>query len=83
VIQRRGVRFLTLDGEVGPNGELGVSWPIRSGAASLAAIQALLGHPALVSGDNGGMRRLGVIELRRAGRISNGKFMNFTRAEVA
>lgn len=82
VVRRRGVRFLTLGAEEGPDGGLGVTWPIWSGAASLAAIQALLGHPALVSSNQGQMRHLGVVERRRARRIANGKFMNFTRAEV-
>lgn len=82
VVGQRGVRFLTLGAEYGSDGTMGVTWPIWSRAASLAAIQALLGHPALVSADQGGMRHLGVMERRRARRIANGKFMNFTRAEV-
>jgi len=82
VVRRRGVRFLTLGAEAGPDGALGITWPIWTRAASLAAIQALLGHPALVPGDHGDMRHLGVVERRRANRIANGKFMNFTRAEV-
>ncbi len=82
VVRRRGVRFLTLGAEHGPDGTLGISWPIWNRAASLAAIQAMLGHPGLVSGDTAGIRHLGVVERRRARRIANGKFMNFTRAEV-
>jgi hypothetical protein len=82
VVRRRGLRFLTLGTELGPDGALGITWPIWTCSASLAAIQALVGHPALVSGDNGSMRHLGVVERRRARRIANGKFMNFTRAEV-
>jgi hypothetical protein len=82
VIRRGGVRFLTLGAEPGPDGALGISWPIWGEPTSLASIQAMLGHPALVSSNEDGMRHLGVIERRRALRISNGKFMNFTRAEV-
>ena len=82
VVRRRGVRFLTLGAEAGPDGALGVTWPIWSSAASLAGIQALLGHPGLVSADQDSMRHLGVVERRRTRRIANGKFMNFTRAEV-
>ncbi len=82
VERRRGIRFLTLGAEPGPDGSMAMNWPIWSCAASLAAIQALLGHPQLVSGDVTGMRHLGVVERRRARRIANGKFMNFTRAEV-
>jgi hypothetical protein len=82
VARRRGIRFLTLGAEAGSDGALEITWPIWSVPASLAAIQALLGHPALVSSDEGGTRHLGVIERRRARRVANGKFMNFTRAEV-
>lgn len=82
VVRRRGVRFLTLGAELGPDGALGLTWPIWTRAASLTAVQAVLGHPALVSGESDGMRHLGVVERRRARRIANGKFMNFTRAEV-
>ncbi|MBX9750129.1 MAG: Dabb family protein [Roseococcus sp.] len=82
VVRRRGLRFLTVGAEVGPDGAMGITWPIWSRAASLSAIQALLGHPALVSADQGSMRHLGVFERRCARRIANGKFMNFTRAEA-
>ena len=82
VVRRRGMRFLTLGAELGPDGTLGISWPIWSRPASLAAIQAMLAHPGLVSGDAQGMRYLGVVERRRVRRVANGKFMNFTRAEV-
>ena len=82
VTRPRGVRFLTLGAEPGPDGALGITWPIWVSATSLAAIQAMLGHPDLVSGGNTGLHRLGVVERRRARRIANGKFMNFTRAEV-
>jgi hypothetical protein len=82
VMRRRGLRFLTLGAEAGPDGALGITWPIWTRAASLAGVQALLGHPALVSADQGAMQHLGVVERRRARRVANGKFMNFTRAEV-
>lgn len=82
VVRRRGVRFLTVGAEHTSDGVLGISWPIWSRLASLAAIQAMLGHPGLVAADTDGMRHLGVVERRRSRRIANGKFMNFTRAEV-
>jgi hypothetical protein len=82
VVRRRGVRFLTLGAEQGPDGTLGITWPIWSRPASLAAVQAILGHPDLVAGDADAMLHLGVVERRRTLRIANGKFMNFTRAEV-
>lgn len=46
------------------DGALTIAWPIWDGPASLAAIQALLGHPSLVSAEGDGMRHLGVIERR-------------------
>ncbi len=82
VVRPRGVRFLTLGAEPGPDGTLGITWPIWASATSLAAIQAMLGHPDLVSGGKNGLHHLGVVERRCARRIANGKFMNFTRAEV-
>jgi hypothetical protein len=82
VKRRRGVRFLTLGTEVGHDGSLFIVWPIWNSPASLSAIQALVGHPDLVAGEMSALRRFGVIERRRARRVANGKFMNFTRAEV-
>ncbi len=81
VVRRRGVRFLTLGAEVTPDGGLGITWPIWSQTTSLAGVQALLAHPTLVGGAGEEMQHLGVIERRRARRIANGKFMNFTRGE--
>lgn len=54
-------------------------WPIWRHAISLAAVRALLGHDGLDRPET--RDALGVVELRRARRISVGKFMNFTRAE--
>lgn len=82
VNRRRGIRFLTTGAEVASDGALTIAWPIWDRPASLAAIQALLGHPSLVSAEGDGTRHLGVVERRRARRVSNGKFMNFARAEV-
>jgi hypothetical protein len=82
VMRRRGVRFLTLGAEVAADGGLSISWPIWDRPASLSAIQALVGHPGLVSGRIDDLPQFGVIERRQARRIANGKFMNFTRAEV-
>jgi hypothetical protein len=82
VIRRRGIRFLTLGADVAPDGGLEITWPIWDRAASLAGVQALLAHPALVGEAGEELRRLGILERRRARRIANGKFMNFTRAEA-
>ena len=61
------------------SGGFAFTWPIWRHSISLAAIRSLLGHGGL---DKQATRdALGVVELRRARRISVGKFMNFTRAE--
>ncbi len=53
-------------------------WPIWREPATLAGIRALLGHPGL--GDFRTRASLGVVECRRARRISAGRYLNFTRA---
>lgn len=54
-------------------------WPIWSSPLSLAGIEALLAHPALIEGRSNTLRLMGVSEAFRARRIANGKFMNVTR----
>jgi hypothetical protein len=56
-------------------------WPIWRDPASLAGICALLSHPELGKRPSA-LAHLGVAEVRRARRISVGKFMNFRRAEA-
>jgi hypothetical protein len=46
---------------------------------SLAAVRAVLDHPALQ--DPAAQAELGIVELREARRVQAGKYMNFTRAE--
>lgn len=82
VMRPRGVRFLNIGTELGEGGGIVVTWPIWARPASLAAIRALLAHPALLAAEPAVLERLGVIERRRARRILNGRFVNFTRAEV-
>ena len=60
-------------------GSFTFTWPIWRHPISLAAIRALLGHVGLDNRTT--WDALGIVELRRAWRISVGKFMNFTRAE--
>ena len=62
-----------------PGGGFAFTWPIWRHPISLAAIRSLLGHTGLDRRDT--WDALGIVELRRARRISVGKFMNFTRAE--
>ena len=76
--QNGRVRLALIGGERERDGTHILSWPIWREAVALAGIRALLGHPHL---DNPSVRAaLGVVERRRARRISFGKFMNVTRA---
>src|SRR5579883_456887 len=74
------VRLQVLGGTFERN-EFALHWPIWTAPASLAAIRALLSHPALPNGASG-LAHLSVAEVRRARRVSVGKFMNFTRADT-
>ncbi len=65
--------------ERGHSGARVFTWPIWCHPISLAAIRALLGHPRLY--EPAVRAALGVIELRRARRISVDKYQNVTRAE--
>ena len=60
-------------------GSFAFTWPIWRDPISLAAIRAMLGHAGLDK--RATWDALGIVELRRARRISVGKFMNFTTAE--
>jgi hypothetical protein len=62
-------------------GDFTLAWPIWRQPASLTAIRALLSHPDL-TGCGTALAHLGVVQVRRARRIDNGRFMNFTREEV-
>jgi len=66
-------------GAWGPEG-FSFVWPVWRGPTTLAAIRALLGHPALR--EPGGLTHLGVTYVFSARRISVGKFMNFTRGRL-
>jgi hypothetical protein len=63
------------------DGDFTLAWPIWREPASLAGIRAMLSHPDMTNGATA-LRHLGVEQIRRARRISNGRFNNFTRAEV-
>ncbi len=75
-----GVRLRVLGGERSRDGSFSFIWPIWRLPISLAAIRSLLGHPGLR--DQETRAALGVVECRRARRLSVGKYMNFTRAEA-
>ena len=78
VRQAGSVRLAVLGGRRSRGGFF-FEWPIWREPATLAAIRALLGHPGL--GCPRMRAALGIVECRRARRISAGKYMNFTRTE--
>lgn len=59
-----------------------VTWPIWTEPLSLLALRSLLTHPILAESapDRQSLEPYGVYELRRASRVSVGKYLNFTRA---
>jgi hypothetical protein len=46
----------------------------------LSGVERLLAHPDLLAGNRDSVRILGVMEIFRARRVPNGKFMNVSRA---
>lgn len=72
------VRLAVLGGRRETDGGFVFRWPIWRVPTSLAGIRALLGHPRLGRPETSAA--LGIVEVRRARRISAGKFMNVTRA---
>ena len=68
-----------LGGSREPSGDHTFGWHIWREPISRTGIRALLGHPHLDRSET--RRALGIVELRRARRISVGKYMNVTRAE--
>ena len=72
------VRLVMLGGRREADGSFVFRWPIWRAPISFACIRALLGHPDLGSRET--LAALGLVEVRRARRISAGKFMNVTRA---
>ena len=83
VVPRRrsgGIRLTLLGGGREPDGTHTLNWPIWNEPISLAGIRALLGHPYLNRPET--RTALGVVETRRARRISVGKLMNVTRADA-
>ncbi len=62
-------------------GVFSFSWPIWKEPATLSAVRAMLGHPDLHKAN--GLAHLSVDRVLTAKRISVGKFMNFTRAQIS
>jgi hypothetical protein len=58
-----------------------VQWPIWTPRLSLATLQSLLTHPALAEPRAPELQGLGVVEVFRARRLTEGRFRTFTPAE--
>jgi hypothetical protein len=75
-----GERRMTVVGAFRDDEGWGFAWPIWSEPLSRNAIEAFLAHPDLMHSAPRALRALGIQEVQCARRISNGKFMNVTRA---
>ena len=72
------ISLAVLGGSRDQRGQFCFSWPIWRHPISLAAIRVLLSYPKMRKRE---YEIFGIVEHRRAIRVSNGKFMNFSRAE--
>ena len=77
---RNGKAELAIVGSQSEVGSLYICWPIWREPISLAGIRALLTHPHLYRQQT--RSALGIVELRRARRISVGRYINVTRANT-
>ncbi len=73
------VKLTMLGGQDETNNRFAFRWPIWRAPISLAGIRALLCHPWLERPET--RTAPGVVDIRRAWRISVGKFINITRAD--
>ena len=73
------VQLEVLGGERGAGGHFGFNWPIWREPTGLAGIRAFLGHPYLDRSDT--CEALGIVERRRARRVSNGRYPSITRGQ--
>ena len=76
-----GERRMTVVGAIRDDQGWGFAWPIWSEPLSRCAIETFLAHPDLLRSEPQALRALGIQEVQCARRISNGKFMNVTRAK--
>ena len=76
--QHGQVRLAILGGQREADDRFVFRWPIWRAPISLAAIRALLGHTGLEIPET--LAALGIVEVRRARRISNSYYKNITRA---
>jgi hypothetical protein len=75
-----GARSMTTPGVARDADGVQFMWPVWTVPLSRHAIEKLLTHPDLIALRVGKLRPFGVVEIFRARRIANGKFMNVTRA---
>ncbi len=80
IVRFAKVRLDMLGSRRESNGSWCFQWPIWKEPISLAGIRALLGHPNLDNPET--LVALGVVEVRRAHRISNGKYLSVSNAET-
>ena len=83
VVPRRrygDVRLSVVGGYRETTGGFAFAWPVWRDPVSLAGIRALLAQQRLEKLD--AQKELGIVEVRTTRRISNGRYMNFTRAEA-
>ena len=72
------VRLVVVGGYRENTGGFAFAWPLWRDPVSLAGIRALLAQQRLETLDS--LEALGIVEVRATRRISNGRYMNFTRA---
>lgn len=80
--RRNEIRFLVRGVAYGGSGGFYISWPIWTLPARLAGLRALLAHPEIGAKEPNMsiLSQLGVASVRRARRISVGKYFNVTSA---
>lgn len=77
-VRRQRVRLTMLGGRQNASDSWAFRWPIWRAPISLAAIRALLSHPTLEKRET--LASLEITEVRRARKVSAGRYMNVTRA---
>jgi hypothetical protein len=80
--RRNEIRFLVRGATYGESGRIDISWPIWTRPARLAGLRALLAHPEIGTKEPNMsvLSLLGAASVRRARRISVGKYFNVASA---
>jgi hypothetical protein len=74
-------RRIRAAGSTYQNGGWCFVWPVWSTPLSLRCVEAILNHPDLFADGVNNLRALGVTQIFRARRVTNGKYMNIARAK--